>query len=37
MDEIEYYLEDTITLTNMFERYTKIERGWGIPPNGTCD
>jgi len=37
MDEIEFYLEDTITLTNMFERYSKIHPGWGIPANGTCD
>jgi hypothetical protein len=37
LDELEFYQEDPVTLTNMFERYAKIEPSWGIPESGTCE
>jgi hypothetical protein len=36
LDELEFYLHDPITLTNMFERYAQVEASWSIPEKGTC-
>ena len=36
LDELDFYLSDPITLTNMFERYVKVESSWQVPNNGTC-
>lgn len=36
LDELEFYLQDPVTLTNMFERYAEIQPSWSIPESGTC-
>lgn len=37
LDELEMYQSDPITLTNMFERYARVEESWKIAENGRCD